>query len=338
MSELRQNLATREWVIIAPERLKGKPFKGQQNPLLDTVPTHEDNCPFCPRNEERFENLEIERSPDPNAPDAWAVRCIENKFKIFEEYDSCPAVPTEFDHDGVYCRFMGCGNHELVIESPTHNKTFATMSGTEVERVVAMYLRRFRAIQANPNNLLCMIFKNHGSRSGASQVHPHSQILGMRVVPNSLRYMLDEATRHFDTRGVCVFCKTIAHELDAQLRVVYENDDFVSLVPYAASVPFEINLFPKAHASMFDSMDESLAAHFSDCLHVTMKKLYVALSNPDFNLVFRNPPYALRDVPFYHWHLQIVPHTKTPGGFELGSRIGVSVVTPEAAAQTLRDV
>jgi len=339
MSEMRQNLATREWVIISPERLKGKPFQPTKNQLMDTIPDYDPKCPFCPKNEDRFDNVEIEHIPHPDpankSSSPWLVRCIENKYKIFEEYESCPIGPAEFDHEGIYCRFMGCGSHELVLESPEHNKTLATMSQGEAEAVVDLYLKRFNTLERNPNNLLCSIFKNHGPRSGASQVHPHTQILGMRVVPNFHRFLLDEAQRFFDSNGVCVFCKTIDFELKHEKRIVYQNEQFVSFVPYATSVPFEVNLLAKEHSASMGNLSDTGAAAFSDCLRKTMRKIYNALSNPDYNLTFRNPPYPISKVPFYHWHLEIMPHTNVRGGFEMGSRIGVSVVPPEQAAAIL---
>jgi UDPglucose--hexose-1-phosphate uridylyltransferase len=341
MSELRQNLATREWVIIAPERLKGRPLISEPNALMETMPDYADKCPFCPRNADRYENIEVSSVPHPD-PDnksqsPWLARCVENKYKFFDDYETCPTGDEEFQHDGIYYKSLGCGSHELVIESPEHNKTIATMDQEEVEAIVRLYLERFNAIKKNPNNKLTIIFKNHGARSGASQVHPHSQILGMRVVPNYLRFLIDEATRFFDTTGVCVFCKILEYELESGDRVIYENDRFVSYVPYAASAPYEIRILPKVHDSLFGDMPEEEIVNFSDCLRVSMARLYRVLSNPDFNLLLRNPPYALSGVPFYHWHMQIVPHTNTPGGFELGSRINVNVVSPEQAAKDLRD-
>ena len=342
MSELRQNLATREWVIIAPERLKGKPLQAQKNSLMDEIPDYDENCPFCPANEDRFENIQIEYIPHPDpdnkAGSPWLARCIENKYKIFQEYSSRPARPTEFEQQGIYCKFTGCGSHELVISSPDHNKTFATMSQHEVEAVVDLYLRRFNKYKENPNNLLTIIFMNHGPRSGASQIHPHSQIVSMRVVPNYLRFLLDEATRYFDTKGICVFCKIIDFELQRDERVVYQNERFMSCVPFAAAVPYEVNIFPKVHDSLLGDMSDEEAVEFSDCLRKTMRKLYLALSNPDFNMVFRNPSYHLSGVPFYHWHVQIVPHVRLAGGFELGSRIMVNIVEPEESARVLREI
>ncbi len=340
MPELRQNLATREWVIVSPERLKGGQLQKKPNVLMDTHPEHSLDCPFCAGNEDRFDNVEIDRivAPDSDgeAESPWIVRCIENKYKILEQYDSCPVVPTEFDHDGIYCRSKGCGNHELVLESPLHNSTFATMSQRQVEQIIGMYIRRLAALRHNPNNLVTILFKNHGVRSGASQIHPHTQILAMRVVPNYLRFILDEATRYFDSNGICVFCKMLQYELDQGDRLVYQNERFVAYVPYAASVPYEIHIFPKVHDALFGDMSDDEAALFSDCLKISMQRLYKVLSNPDFNLVMRNPPYALSGVPFYHWYLRVVPFTNAPGGFELGSRIRVNVVSPEQAAADLR--
>ena len=40
----------------------------------------------------------------------------------------------------------------------------------------------------------------------------------------------------------------------------------------------------------------------------------------------------------YHWHLEICPRTSIPTGFELGSGLFVSTISPEQAAEQLRAV
>jgi UDPglucose--hexose-1-phosphate uridylyltransferase len=50
MSELRQNFATREWVVIATERARRPEEMAhhrERKPLASFVPS----CPFCPGNE-----------------------------------------------------------------------------------------------------------------------------------------------------------------------------------------------------------------------------------------------------------------------------------------------
>ncbi|MCZ6788407.1 MAG: DUF4931 domain-containing protein [Chloroflexi bacterium] len=340
MSQLRQNLATGEWVVISPERLKDRQLISQPNALLDSIPAYAENCPFCPRNAHRFENIEIASVPHPDpansARSPWLAHTIENKFKIFHEDSTCHVQPVEFRHEGIYNSFMNCGRHELVVESPIHNETYATMSPNGVKAVVRMFIDRLNAIRGNPHHLQTIVFKNHGSRSGASQIHSHSQIVSMHVVPNFIRFLLEEAQRYFDSHGICVFCKMIAYELDQDVRIVYRNRSFVSYIPYAAATPYEINIFPLAHESLFGDMSEDGVTDLADCLQQTMGKLYLALSNPDFNFILRNPPHSLSAVPFYHWHIQVVPHLKSPGGFELGSRVSVNEVVPEEAAAHLR--
>jgi len=335
MSELRQDLPTRNWVIVAPERLKGKQFSGADNLPLDSYPEYETNCPFCPGNEDSFPNIEIDRIATPLNSGEWLALCIENKYKIMGDAPGCALGPGEFEKDGIYHRFMGCGNHELIIESPVHNMTFALMTAEQISHSIELYVRRFTELSKNPNNLITIIFKNHGPASGASQRHPHSQIVASRVVPNHVRSLVDEARRFFDNEGCCVYCKVINFELKEKKRIVYENEHFVTLSPYAAPVPFQLDIYPKAHESDFRNLNKNLIYSLSDCLCVTMKKLYIRLGNPDFNIIFRNPPYQDTNVPYCHWFLQIAPHCITPGGFEIGSRMHVNVVPPEQAADEL---
>jgi UDPglucose--hexose-1-phosphate uridylyltransferase len=81
MSELRQNLATKEWVIISAERAK-KPnavlHKIIGSPASDKA--YDPECPFCPGNEDRFPLEERYRVGDGGG--SWTVRSIDNKFKM----------------------------------------------------------------------------------------------------------------------------------------------------------------------------------------------------------------------------------------------------------------
>ena len=336
MSELRQRLDSGEWVIMAPERLKGKTLSKVSNLAHDTLPVHDQNCPFCIGNDDRFDNVEIDRINCAVTND-WTVRCLENKFQIFSNHDLLPPEPREFVKDGIYNKFSRYGNHELVIESAEHNKTLGNMTHDEVSNVVEMYYKRYKALN-NDINTHTIIFKNHGPMSGASQKHPHSQIVSMMVVPEHTRSLINGAIEYYDRHGRCVFCTIIEHEQKVNDRVIYQNDKFIALTPYASSVPYEIEIYPKKHEADFSVMHGEDIIEFSDCLRIVMRKLYKALSNPDYNIIFRNPPYHLSKVLYYHWHLKIVPYLITPGGFELGTAMGVNILTPEEAAETLRNI
>ena len=86
MSELRQNLATKEWVVISTER--GKKPNAVLNKIIGTPVSDKDydpECPFCPGNESRFPLEERYRKDD--AAGNWAkdsMLVTVNNFGITE--------------------------------------------------------------------------------------------------------------------------------------------------------------------------------------------------------------------------------------------------------------
>jgi len=75
MPELRQNIITREWVIIATERAGGRTSLSGRRRRLITF-RHSNRGAFCPGNES-MSAVETYRVAD---RDGWQVRVVENKF------------------------------------------------------------------------------------------------------------------------------------------------------------------------------------------------------------------------------------------------------------------
>jgi len=61
------------------------------------------------------------------------------------------------------------------------------------------------------------------------------------------------------------------------------------------------------------------------------------LDDPDYNYVIHSAPPGDEGLPYFLWHLQIVPRLTTPAGFELGSGISVNPSSPETTAASLRE-
>ncbi|TAG69580.1 MAG: HIT domain-containing protein [Oscillatoriales cyanobacterium] len=76
MSELRQNLITRDWVIIATDRAKRPDQFANPKKIPAFLPSHRPDCPFCVGNEEDG-TLETCRLADRTN---WKVRAIGNKY------------------------------------------------------------------------------------------------------------------------------------------------------------------------------------------------------------------------------------------------------------------
>lgn len=335
MSELRQNLATREWVIIAPGRSKKpKSVNVDIAKIRASEKVHDPSCPFCPGNEETSPVEEKFRIDGPQGD--WKVRVINNKFKIFAA-ELCSIKPEPFLNDGIYKKLKACGEHELIIETPQHNKMIMDMSEEEVKNIILAILNRYQMFGRNSGNLITLIFKNYGIMAGQTQIHSHTQIVNSRIVPSYIRLLLNEAQAYFDDNGTCVFCDMLNYELKEGQRLIYENKDYAAFVPYAAGAEHETWIMPKYHGAGLDLLTDTKVDHLADILRVVFEKFYSAIEDPDFNFVIRNAPYPLAGVPFYHWHIQLLPQTKIVGGFERGTHIPVNTVYPEESAKLLRE-
>ncbi|MCL5021548.1 MAG: galactose-1-phosphate uridylyltransferase [Bacteroidetes bacterium] len=329
MSELRQNVITREWVIITPERSKRPDqfirgsFEKNETPM--TAP----DCPFCVGNEEMTLVEKFRISDGIN----WRVRVVPNKF---------PALRIKGDRvrnmEGVYRSMTAVGHHEVVIEHPLHNMTLALMKEAEVADVLTAYRQRYAEIKNDDRVEAIIIFKNHGESAGTSLVHPHSQIVATPIVPGQIRNRMDEAIRYFDDTGECVCCRTIRDELKAKERIVCSTNWFVALIPYAALSPFHTWIFPLRHASSFDEMTDLELTDLARCLRTVLAKLYHGLNNPDFNYSIRSIPTREARAEFFHWYLTIVPRVTKAAGFEIGSGMYVNTALPEESADFLRRV
>lgn len=329
MSELRQNIATREWVIIASERAR-RPnafTETRQQPLTAERPPHDPHCPFCVGNEEL--DLEVERHP---MVGSWQLRIVRNKYPALHDHG-----PVVRYFDGVRRTISGYGYHEVLVEHPNHNTTLGLMTHDEVRAVLAVYLSRGKAISTDPRIEQIVIFKNHGERAGASLQHPHSQLMAVPVVPSDIRHRIEEARRFFDDTGQCVFCTMLADEVARNERIVYANDEFVAFVLYAASSPFHLWILPRKHRASFFHLDESELDSLADVVREVFHRIYYRLNDPDFNLVLRSTPAKEPENGYFHWYLAVVPRLSYMAGFEMGSGIFINPSIPEACAEFLRE-
>jgi len=329
MPELRQNIATKEWVILATERAKRpEEFVQPQRPLTEDRPEREESCPFCPGNEEL--ELEIMRIPE-HGP--WQLRVMRNKY---------PALQIEGERmrtfEGVHRQITGVGYHEVLIESPLHNTCPALESAIEVSLMLEAFKIRGREIAQDPRIEQIIYFKNHGDHAGTSLVHPHTQLIGLPIVPYSIRARTEEARRYFDDTGRCVLCHMLSDELQEYQRVVAKSKYFAAFIPYAALSPFHIWVLPHRHESSFLNASAHELADLGNLMRQVLHKLYVGLRDPDYNYVIRSA--TLRDLgtEYLHWYVTIVPRVTRSAGFELGSGMFINVAWPEMSAAFLREV
>lgn len=329
MSELRYNLISREWVIIATERAKRPHDFVKAKDNVKALPEYKENCPFCVGNEDKTPS-ETFRIGDKVL---WKVRSVYNKFGAlsFEE------KPKREIH-GLHSSMSGFGVHEVIIENPKHNLCIPLMEDDDIKNIIKAYKNRYDAIKKYSGIEHIVIFKNHGPSAGTSLEHPHSQLIATPVVPPQSRGRLQQAASYFDLTGKCLFCQTLSDELKTAERIIVETENFVSFIPYAALSPFHIWIFPKRHASSFSDINDGETSDLAVNLKKTLSKLYYGLDNPDYNYTIRSIPINEKGTEYFHWYVSIIPRLTQPAGFELGSGMFINASLPEEAAKFMREV
>jgi UDPglucose--hexose-1-phosphate uridylyltransferase len=284
-------------------------------------------CPFCPGNETQLLAI-ITEMPSAQKP-GWRTRVVPNKF---------PAVGQETNHndDMFYQTAAGRGHHEVVIESPRHDHDLTTMSEEEIRDVLATCHNRYVTLMANRAIRSVTVFRNRGERGGASLVHPHTQLIALDIVVPLVHARQTAMTAYYRQERRCLLCDIIDHERETGLRVVAENDAFLTVVPFAASAPCEMWLLPKRHRADFRDLAHEEAGHLAITLHDALTRLAHALDDPPYNYVIDTAAKGASDAPALHWRLRITPRVTARAGFELGSSLPINPSPPEVDAAILR--
>ncbi len=332
MPELRRDPVVGRWVIIAVERAK-RPQDVAPIENAHTTAEGERNCPFCPGREDQTPPEIMAYRPaesPPNTPD-WTVRVVPNKY---------PALQIEGELDaraeGIYDRMNGIGAHEVIIETPDHNATLATMPLQQLEAMLHAFVDRAAYLEKDTRFKYTQILKNVGEAAGASLEHPHCQLIATPVVPKRIAEELAGGLAHFGYKQRCIFCDTLRQEYDDGARLVFADDLIVSFVPYASRFPFEIQVMPRRHVSSFKNVAEEEVKHLANHIKLVMGKVDGVLRTPPYNLVLHTAPCGMDELEHYHWHIEIIPKLAKVAGFEWGTGFYINPTVPEQVAECLR--
>ena len=294
-----------------------------------------EHCPFCPGHEKMTppEVLSYRQNGSPPNTPGWEVRVVPNKF---------PALQVEGmldrEGEGMFDRMNGIGAHEVIIETPDHDRGLAAMSEAEIERVLWAFRERMLDLKQDHRLRYILVFKNQGAEAGATLEHPHSQLIALPIVPDFVREEIEGARRHFDVKERCVFCDIIHQDLADGRRVIQENADIIALAPYAPRFAFETWLLPKRHGARFEEAAKHEYESLARLLKAVLQRLDRALETPPYNLIVHTSPFSENVPDLYHWHVEIMPKLTRVAGFEWGTGFYINPTGPEEAADVLRKV
>lgn len=330
MLELRKDPVTGRWVIISTERAM-RPIK-----VRDHYEQEEDEvCPFCPGNE-KLSPHEIfafrDHGSQRDGP-GWHLRVVPNRFPALR-------VEGELIKEGVgmYDRMSGIGAHEVIIETPHHDKNLFDLPVSVTERLLWAFRERILDLARDERLKYVLVFKNSGVRAGATITHPHCQLIALPVVCREVEDEMRGAKGYFNFKDRCVFCDMIRQELQARSRLVAYNGLHVAFCPFSPRFPFETWILPTSHSSRFELINGEEIHSAAEVLRSVLKKISSVVEEPAFNFYLHNSPLRTASMLHYHWHIEVLPVTSGIAGFERGSAFYINPVPPEEAAEAMRRI
>jgi UDPglucose--hexose-1-phosphate uridylyltransferase len=260
---------------------------------------------------------------------AWVARAFANRRPALVVEASLRA-----DVDGPYERVSGVGAHEVIVESPEHHPLH-TQAPERTATALALAARRLRDLRGDRRLRTLLWLRNHGAAAGASQPHPHAQILGLPLVPTQVRALVERSRRWAREHDGTLQAAVVEAERRDGRRLIADHDGVVTFCPWAPSQPFEVWVVPTgAGRHLADASDEVLgvvATHLCRAL----RALDTALGPVAYNAVALGPPEE-EGVDSVSWHLRVTPRLVTGGGLEVGAGASMHGVFPEESARVLR--
>jgi UDPglucose--hexose-1-phosphate uridylyltransferase len=316
--EQRLDLLTDAWVAVSPARNR-RPSGGE--PETNDVSS---GCPVCPGG--------------PEVPFPFDAAVFENRFPTFV------ADPPPVGADPRVAPALG--RCEVVLYTPEHEGSLATLSPEALARVVAVWRDRSRALYADPALVWAMIFENRGEAVGATLSHPHGQIYAFDRLPPTIerRAGVLAASRRRD--GSCLNCRVVATD-DVSSRVVAANAHFTVAVPFAARWPFEVHVRARRHGlRRLDDLEPDEQLALAAALRGVILR-YDGLYTTEFAtmmVIHEAPRGAPDDAADWHLSVEFYPpqrsaeQLKVRASVETAAGTFINDTLPEASASQLAAV
>jgi UDPglucose--hexose-1-phosphate uridylyltransferase len=323
--EFRYDPHLDQWVNIVGHR-QGRPL----HPA-------DDDCPFCPGGLEAPEDFDVRWFPNrwPALTPGAAVRL--GSFGAEISVDSFPVLPVP-----------ASGATEVVLYSPNHHGSLASLGQAQVRKVVDLWAERTAELLARPEVEYVLIFESRGEEVGATIHHPHGQIYGYPIVPPLPAQERRIAQSHWE-HDLDVVVDELEDELADGRRIVFDDGDWVGWVPQAAPAPFAVRLAPRDGARRLDELGDgarnSMAAALVDVIG-RYDRLWAGdpARSPIFPYLMWIHQAPATIEPWDRLHVHLTPPQRAPGllryvaAGELGSGMFSNPVVPEEAAELLRSV
>jgi UDPglucose--hexose-1-phosphate uridylyltransferase len=330
----RLNPLTNEWVLVSPHRTS-RPWQGEVAQIKTEVePRYDPNCYLCPGNA---------RAGGVRNPAYTSTFVFDNDFAALKS--GTPREGFDVDGLGLLVAHGEPGICRVICFSPRHDLTLATMTPEEILPVVHTWMAQFRELGETDfiNNV--QIFENRGAMMGASNPHPHCQIWATSSIPVEPAKELAAQRTYLQSRSRCLLCDYVVVEQRQRERILFENDGFITLVPFWAVWPFEVLVCSRRHLASMNDFTSNDARSLSVMLHKVTSTYDKVFGVPfPYSMGFHQSPTDGAEHPEWHFHAHFYPPLlrsatirKFMVGFEMLGNAQRDI-TPEIVAARLREL
>lgn len=156
------------------------------------------------------------------------------------------------------------GTSRVICYSPRHDLTLPMLPADQIEAVVNTWVRE--AIELSERFNYLQIFENKGSMMGASNPHPHGQIWASNFIPSELSREAHNQFNYFEQHHSVMLMDYAEQELEFNERIVCSNTDWVAVVPFWATWPFETLLLPRKHVARIQELTQTQRSSLAELL------------------------------------------------------------------------
>ncbi|MCR4316223.1 MAG: galactose-1-phosphate uridylyltransferase [Planctomycetes bacterium] len=332
MPELRRNPFTDEWTIISGYRgSMSRSFVTRSRAQADGG-----RCIFC-EGSEALTPPEVDAiRPGGSTRDTpgWTVRAIPNKFPVLTVDKKLEKVP-----DGMFDLMSGVGAHEIIIESPAHVSDWTQLEPAALFRTLQLAQVRLSDLKKDFRLRCPMFFRS--VPADETVTHSFSQLVCLPTIPGGMKKRLAAAKEHYLRKERCVYCDAIAEERRSKVRVVFEDELFVAISPYAAESAFALTLLPKDHIARFEHATHEHLKSLALALKKICELIDRALDFPVYTVSLQTAPFisstgGVNVDDCFHFSFEIAPKVAKLVGFEHPFAQAFNPVTPEHAAEIYR--
>jgi UDPglucose--hexose-1-phosphate uridylyltransferase len=313
LAELRYNPFLKDWVMIASHR--------QNRPQMP-----KDWCPFCPGSGK--------------VPDDYVVHKYDNDFPALS---TTPPQPDEvstqlFKTDPSY------GKCEVILYSPEHHSSLSSLGNEHIRKLVDLWCQRYEELSLDDKIKYIFIFENRGEVVGVTMPHPHGQIYAYPFIPKKIELELASSKEHFKSTSRCLVCDMIQEEKKEASRVIIENSDFYTILPFFTEYPYGVTIHSKRHVPNIMYFSNEEKNNLAKILKETTGTLDSLFDSPfPYMLCMHQSPVNTENThSFYHFHIEFYPpmrsydKQKFNASSETGAWAHCNPTSPEEKAVELR--